>query len=134
MAVPDREVEAKLRSLNLNSVPVYVLVGIGYALVHSLFEEYYWRWFVFGNLKTLLRLPLAIAISSLGFAAHHVLVLANYFGWWSPWTYLCSLGVATGGAIWAWLYHRHQTLFGPWISHGLVDAVIFVIGYELAFS
>jgi uncharacterized protein len=133
MAIPDREVDEKLQSLQLNSITLYVAVGIGYAFVHSLLEEYYWRWFVFGNLQQYISLPWAILISSLGFASHHVLVLANYFGWNSGWTYLCALGVAVGGAIWAWLYQRYQTLLGPWISHGIVDAAIFYIGYELAF-
>ena len=29
----------------------YVALAVFYALVHSLLEEYYWRWFVFGQLR-----------------------------------------------------------------------------------
>jgi membrane protease YdiL (CAAX protease family) len=36
-----------------------------------------------------------------------------------------------GGAFWAWLYHRSRSLWGPWLSHALVDATIFVIGWDL---
>jgi len=60
-----------------------------------------------------------------------VILLATYFGWLSPWTYLLSLGVAVGGIFWAWLYHRSGSLYGPWLSHLLIDAAIFVVGYDL---
>jgi membrane protease YdiL (CAAX protease family) len=92
-------------------------------------EEYYWRWFVFGRLRLLVPKELAIPISSLGFAAHHVLVLALYFGWASPLTWLFALCVAIGGAIWAWLYDVSESLAAPWLSHAMVDAAIFAIGF-----
>jgi membrane protease YdiL (CAAX protease family) len=76
-------------------------------------------------------LPLAIGVSSLGFMAHHVCIVSVFFGWFSPTSIGLSLAVAAGGAIWAWLYHRTGSLWGPWISHALVDAGIFVIGYDL---
>jgi membrane protease YdiL (CAAX protease family) len=72
-----------------------------------------------------------VAISSLGFMAHHVLVLGKYFGFSSPATWLFSVCVAVGGAVWAWLYERTESLLGPWLSHLLVDAAIFAIGYDL---
>lgn len=128
------EVKAKLKEMQIGSVFVFACIAIGYALVHSLLEEYYWRWFVFGNLTKVSSLSVAVTISSIGFAAHHVIVLARYFGWSNPWTYLLSACIAIGGAIWAWLYQRHGTLLGPWVSHGLVDAMIFVIGYQMIFA
>jgi membrane protease YdiL (CAAX protease family) len=64
--------------------------------------------------------------------AHHVILLATYFGWSSPWTYAFSLAVAVGGAVWAWLYERSGSLVGPWLSHLVVDAAIFLVGYDLA--
>jgi membrane protease YdiL (CAAX protease family) len=66
--------------------------------------------------------------------AHHIILLATYFGWTSPVAYLFSLAVAIGGAAWAWIYHRSGSLFGPWLSHCLVDAAIFYLGYELAWG
>ena len=73
----------------------------------------------------------AICISSLGFMAHHVILLATFFSWSSPWTYLFSFSVVVGGAGWAWLYERDGSLYGPWISHLFVDAAIFLIGYDI---
>jgi uncharacterized protein len=124
---------AKVRDLGLDRLWKYAAVGVFYALAHSLLEEYYWRWFVFGQLHERLSLSLtrAIAVSSAGFMAHHVVLLATFFGWSSPWTYLLSLAVAIGGAVWAWLYASNRSLLGPWLSHMLVDVAIFLIGYDL---
>ena len=109
-------------------------LGLFYSIGHSLLEEYYWRWFVFARLRSLTTLPKAIVISSLGFMAHHVVVLSHYFGGLSLLTCFFSLSVAVGGVIWAWLYARSRSLFGPWLSHALVDAGIFMVGYEIVRS
>jgi membrane protease YdiL (CAAX protease family) len=129
---PGEAIRAKIQGLGLNTVAKYAATSLFYALIHSLMEEYYWRWFVFRRLRDLIGPPAAIAISGLGFMAHHVIVLAVYFGWTSPATYLFSAGVAIGGAVWAWIYHKSGSLYGPWLSHLLVDAAIFTIGYDLA--
>ena len=126
------EVRAKLRGMGLASLGAYVALSVFYSLVHSLLEEYYWRWFVFGKLCTRMSLAAGIVVSSLGFAAHHVLLLATFFGWDSPVTYLFSVCVAIGGAFWAWLYRSSGSLLGPWLSHALVDAALFLVGYDLA--
>jgi membrane protease YdiL (CAAX protease family) len=125
------EITAKVTGFGVDRVWKYAALGLFYSLFHSLLEEYYWRWFVFGQLRRIIPLGGAIAISSLGFMAHHVLVLGKYFGFDSPATWLFSSCVAVGGAIWAWLYHRTGSLLGPWLSHLLVDAAIFAIGFDL---
>lgn len=124
------QIRGKVLGMGLTSPAKYAAVSIFYAACHSLLEEYYWRWFVFRELRARSPLPWAILVSSLGFMAHHVLVLAAYFGGTSPATWLFSGGVAVGGAVWAWLYDRSQSLLGPWSSHCLVDAAIFWIGYD----
>jgi uncharacterized protein len=126
------EMQEKITDMDLGSPAMFIGVGVFYSLVHSFLEEYYWRWFVFGQLSRLTRLGPAIVVSSLGFMAHHVLVIGTFFGFFSPITWIFSLCVAIGGAVWAWLYHRSGSLLGPWLSHLLVDAAIFVAGYEIA--
>ncbi len=124
-------VRGKVGGFGIASGPRYAALASFYVVFHSLLEEYYWRWFVFGQLRRLTSLPLAIGVSSLGFMAHHVCIVSVFFGWFSPASIGLSLAVAAGGAIWAWLYHRTGSLWGPWISHALVDAGIFIIGYDL---
>lgn len=129
---PAEEVRRKITDLGLDNVWKYVAVGLFYSVVHSLLEEYYWRWFVFRLLRRRCSSPVAIAVSSLGFMAHHVVLLGTFFGFGAPSTYLFSAGVALGGAVWARLYERSGSLVSPWISHLLVDAAIFLLGYDLA--
>lgn len=109
----------------------YAALGLFYALIHSFLEEYYWRWFVFGQLRRFTSLVPAMMISALGFMAHHVLVLGKFLGFDSPLTYLLSACIAIGGAFWAWLYDRTGSLMGPWLGHMLIDAAIFAVGYDL---
>jgi len=47
---------------------------------------------------------------------------------------LMSLAVATGGLIWAMLFQRSGSLVPGWISHAIVDAAIFFVGYLLVFG
>jgi len=125
-------VRQKIVGLGIGRLWMYAAVGVFYALCHSALEEYYWRWFVFGQLRGRWPLAGAVAVSSLAFMAHHVLLLATFFGWLSPWTYVFSLSVAVGGSVWAWLYDRSGSLLGPWLSHLVVDAAIFLVGFDLA--
>lgn len=124
-------VQKKVEGFGIVGFWSYFALGSFYSLVHSGLEEYYWRWFVFGQMRRLVSLGTAIAVSSLGFMAHHVILLAVYFGWSSPAVLLFSLAVAVGGVVWAWIYERSGSLWGPWLSHLVVDVAIFLIGYDL---
>ena len=121
----------KVSSFGLDKPWKYFALLVFYALGHSFLEEYYWRWFVFDFLRRFFSVWTANILSSLGFMAHHVVLLGFFFGWDSPWTYLTSLGVAIGGSFWAWLYFREGRLLSAWISHMIVDAFIFALGYFL---
>lgn len=125
-------VKAMLEKFGVDTPAAYLVVAVGYVAVHSLLEEYYWRWFVFGGLRRLVPLWSAILLSSLGFMAHHVIVLYVYLpGRFFSAVVPFSLAIAVGGAIWAWMYHRSGSLYGPWLSHLLVDGAIFIIGWDL---
>jgi membrane protease YdiL (CAAX protease family) len=126
-------VQAKVAAFGVTSPARFLALGAFYSLLHSAAEEYYWRWFVFGELRRALGASTALTASSLAFAAHHLIILGTFFGWTSPWTTALTLAVAVGGAFWAWLYHRSGSLLGPWLAHALVDAAIFAVGYRVAF-
>jgi membrane protease YdiL (CAAX protease family) len=125
------QIQAKIVNFGIHGPGAYLVLAAFYSLIHSFLEEYYWRWFVFGQLRSLMPWQAAVGVSSAGFMAHHVILLATFFGWSSPAAYLFSLGVAVGGAYWAWLYHRTRSLYGPWLSPLLIDAAVFAIGYDL---
>lgn len=126
-----QEVIDKVRGFGVANVWGYMALGAFYALVHSGLEEYYWRWFVFGRLRRMMPLGPAIAVSSIGFMLHHIILVGTYFNWALLPTVVFSVAVGIGGVVWAWLYHRSGSLFGPWMGHLLIDAGIFLVGYDL---
>jgi membrane protease YdiL (CAAX protease family) len=131
LAPAGKAVAEKVSRFGVAGPAGFVVMAMFYVLVHSFLEEYYWRWFIFGLMRRLMPPAAAVALSSLAFTLHHVIVLGAYFGWRSPATAVFSLAVAVAGAVWAWMYHRSGSLLGPWLSHALADAAIFAVGYNL---
>ncbi len=121
----------KATELGLGTPARFIVGGVLLSTVHSLLEEYYWRWFLFGGMRQFMPLAAAVVLSSLAFTAHHVILLSVYFGGLSWATVFFSFCVAVGGAAWAWIYHRSGSLLGPWLSHLLIDAGIMIVGYDL---
>lgn len=130
--VPER-VWARLVALGADTPLRFVALALFLSVLHSWFEEYYWRWFLFGQLER--RMPgwRAMALSSLAFASHHWIVLDSFLAGAHRWTATLPLTllVAAAGAVWAWLYRRYRGLFAPWLSHLLVDAALMAVGYQL---
>jgi membrane protease YdiL (CAAX protease family) len=128
------KVNAWLQTMNLATPMGYVVIAVFMSIAHSFLEEYYWRWFVFGWLEKYWPLAWAVGLSSVAFMAHHVVILSVYMpGGWRFWAGVVpfSLCVAGGGVVWAWIYHRTQSIYGPWFSHLLVDAALMGLGYDL---
>jgi membrane protease YdiL (CAAX protease family) len=128
-------VRAKLDEFGLQSPLAFLGFVAFIVVVHSLLEEYYWRWFVFGRLRHHLPTAAAIALSSAAFGGFHIFDLAMYFPG-KVLTLAVPLGICVGigGAVWCWLYQRTGTIVAPWLSHLLIDAaVILIVGYDLAF-
>ncbi len=131
MAAARAPVRDKIGGFGIDTFAAYLAMAVFYSFIHSLLEEYYWRWFVFAQLRRRARLATAIFISSVGFMAHHVILVGSFFGWASPLGWVLAVAVAVGGAVWAWMYHRWGSLYPVWFGHLLVDAGIFWVGYDL---
>ena len=122
----------RLRVEGLGMLDHFILFTVFVSVLHSFLEEFYWRWFVFGNLRRVVSLPLAHLIAGIGFAAHHIVVLSQFFPLWLA----IALGscVGIGGIFWSLLYQRQNTMLGIWLSHMIVDIGMMVIGYRLIFG
>jgi membrane protease YdiL (CAAX protease family) len=113
----------------------YLLLAVGLSVAHSLFEEYYWRWFLLGQLRRRLPFAASLTLASLAFAAHHWIVVDSFLGG----THRLTIGlpltlvVAGAGALWGWLFRRYRTLLAPWLSHLLVDAALMAVGWWMLF-
>ncbi len=125
------EIAKKMVDFRVDSPLKFLAFAAFISLLHSLLEEYYWRWFAFGQLSRSLSFPAAAAVSSVGFMAHHLLVIAGFLKGYGPATWFFSFCVAAGGALWAWIYRRTRTLYGAWLSHLVIDAGLMWLGYDL---
>jgi membrane protease YdiL (CAAX protease family) len=132
MADTPYRVREWLEKIQLTTPTAFLGIAIFISVFHSLLEEYYWRWFVFGRLRRYMPELAAMVVSGLAFMAHHVIILSVYLPG-QFWTLAVpfSLCVAGGGVVWAWLYARTGSLYAPWISHFLVDAALMVLGYDM---
>jgi membrane protease YdiL (CAAX protease family) len=115
----------------LNHLDFYILGAIYWITLNSLMEEYVWRWFVCRKLEALAPGKVAVVVTSFFFTVHHIIALAAQFNWMV--TLLGSLGVFIGGLVWSWIYLRYRSVWPCYLSHAIVDAPIFWIGYDLIF-
>ena len=127
-------ISKRVSGFGLVTPTLFILFGGFVSLIHSGLEEYYWRWFTFGQLSRVFSKYTACVISGLGFMLHHIVVLGVYFGFTHPATYIFSFGVAVGGMYWAWLYFCKDSIYAPWLSHAWIDIAIFIIGYDVIFT
>lgn len=110
----------------------YWLFSLFLAIAHSLIEEYYWRWFLFGRLRSVIPVFWAHILAGAAFASHHVVIASQFFG--IGWGFFVGAAVAAGGIIWSIMYNRQRTLVGSWASHMIVDLGIEVIGHSILFG
>ncbi|MBT5707688.1 CPBP family intramembrane metalloprotease [bacterium] len=105
-----------------------VVISVG----HSLLEEYYWRGFVFGQLRLRFSLFWSHSLAGLTFSLHHMVICSQFFP--MPWGILLGGSVAIGGVCWSLLYQRHGHFYGAWLSHLIVDLGLMTIGARLVFG
>lgn len=109
----------------------YISFSIFISVINSLIEEYYWRWFAYGNIRRVMSLGWAHAVAALAFAAHHIVVVSQFF----PIGFALFVGfsVGVGGLIWSLMYQKYNTILGPWLCHIIIDAGFLWIVYDLFF-
>jgi membrane protease YdiL (CAAX protease family) len=125
-------VEAKLADAGVHGVASFLALAGFLSVLHAAFEEYYWRWFVFGRLRQGIHWLGSAVVAALAFALHHVIVLGAYLPITQVWlTAGLSLGIAFGGLTWSVIYQFTGSLLGAWIAHVFADLGIMWCGYDL---
>ena len=119
----------KQKCIDLGIINHFILFAFFISIFHSLLEEYYWRWFVFGKLREVVSLKLAHFLGAFAFTLHHVVVMMQFFD--LPWALFFSACVGVGGFFWSYLFQKQRTLIGAWASHAIVDLALMSVGYYL---
>jgi uncharacterized protein len=123
----------KLKDAGVETAAGFLGMAVFLSFLHAAFEEYYWRWFVFGRLRMGIPWLLAAVIAAVAFTLHHVIVLWAYIPPTHAWFLvpLLSLGIGIGGFVWSIIYHRTGSLVGAWVAHVFADLGIMWCGYDL---
>lgn len=104
---------------------LYVSLYISFA--NSLLEEFFFRGFVFGNLRQ--NRPLAHCFSAAAFSVYHV---AMMIGWFHPALLALVLtGLFVGGLIFNWLNEKLGCIYVSWLTHMFANFAINTIGFIL---
>lgn len=106
---------------------LYVSLYISFA--NSLLEEFFFRGFVFMNLKKGTNRMAAYIISSVAFSLYHV---AMMIGWFNIGLFLLVVvALAVGGGIFNYLNEKHETIYTSWFVHMFANFAINTIGFML---
>lgn len=113
-----------LKSFNV-TIKTYPFVALAIILTNPLLEEYFWRGFIFRNLK---KYNLKFGyLTGLLFALHHVIIFAGWFLWWQY--ILVTVFLAIVGIYFNWLYQKTGSIHASLIIHIIADIIIVGIGY-----
>ena len=106
---------------------LYVSLYISFA--NSFLEEFFFRGFVFTNLKRLSGRKMAYIFSAAAFSLYHV---AMMIGWFSFGLFLLVMvGLIAGGMIFNWLNEKLDTIYCSWLTHMFANFAINTIGFIL---
>ena len=106
---------------------LYVSLYISFA--NSFLEEFFFRGFVFTNLKHHSGRKLAYIFSAAAFSLYHV---AMMIGWFSSALFLLVMaGLVIGGMIFNWLNEKLDTIYCSWLTHMFANFAINTIGFML---
>lgn len=107
----------------------FLLISLYISFINSLLEEFFFRGFLFTNLKGLTSRRFAYLFSAAAFALYHMGMLR---GWFSPLLFLLALtALIVGGMIFNFLNEKQETIYTSWLVHMCVNFAINTIGFQL---
>lgn len=105
----------------------FLYVSLYISFVNSLLEEFFFRGFLFSNLKQ--NRIFSYCFSALAFSLYHVAMMV---GWFSIWlTTLVLVGLFVGGLIFNALNEYNDCIYVSWLTHMFANFAINTIGFIL---
>lgn len=97
--------------------------------INSLLEEFFFRGFLFLNMKRLGYRKIAYVFSSLIFAIYHI---ANFQNWFLIGVFILAIsGLFIGGCLFNYLDEEQDTFLNSWFVHICADLGIILIGLRI---
>ncbi len=128
--------DPRIEGMSLAGLAYFVLVRI--PLGTALFEEVAFRGVLYGTLETTFNLRTAVLVSSILFGIWHVTPTFNALVEGDRFDDAASLALATlgmvvltgvGGLFFAWLRWRTKGVYGPFLTHWLINGLAAIAAY-----
>lgn len=121
-----------LKGNGLTNPIIFLGVTTYWICVNSLLEEFVFRWFIFEKFEVKVGSNYALYLSATAFTLHHTIAMLYMFP--ISLTILASVGVFIGGLLWSWLYLRYRSIWVVFLSHAIVDVMMFGIAGIILFD
>lgn len=126
------EVLNKVQQVGIVNQLFFIMGCVYLALINSLIEEYFWRWFVYRRCEELISERAAVFLAAFLFTLHHIIVLGFYADW--RMVVIGTLAVFTAGVVWSECYRRYRSIWSSYISHAMAGLAIYIAAWQILFG
>ena len=104
----------------------FIFYGMYLSVANAMFEELFFRGFLFLELRKLTKRSTAYIFSASAFAIYH---LANINGWFNPYILTLALsGLFAGGLLFNYLDEKTESFINSYFVHFCADVGIVIVG------
>lgn len=104
----------------------FLWIALYISIINSLLEEFFFRGFIFLNLKKISGRKFSYIVSAFIFSIYHVAIMGS---WFSPIIFiLAMLGLFIGALIFNYLNEKEDNIYNSWIVHMMANLSINTIG------
>lgn len=122
----DNIIELLDKNVNVNK-DNFLWISIYISFINSLLEEFFFRGFMFLNLRKTSGRKLAYIVSASFFSVYHVAIMGS---WFSPIIFIVAmLGLFIGGIIFNYLNEKSENIYNSWIVHMMANFSINTVGF-----
>ncbi len=108
----------------------FIIIGLYVCIINSFLEEWFFRGFIFTQLKQIHR-TFAYIFSSLSFAVYHIAIMDGMFN--IGILLLVLLGLFIGGCIFNYLNEKNNNIYSSWFCHAFANFAMNTIGFLIFF-
>lgn len=121
----DNIIEILDENVNVNK-DNFLWIALYISFANSFLEEFFFRGFMFLNLKRAAGRKFAYIISALAFSIYHVAIM---WSWFNPIIFIVAMiGLFIGAIIFNYLNEKNENIYSSWIVHMLANFSINTVG------
>ena len=104
----------------------FIWVALYISLVNSLLEEFFFRGFMFLNLKRISGRKFAYLVSAFAFSVYHVAIMGS---WFNPIIFMVAMtGLFVGALIFNYINEKDENIYNSWMVHMMANLSINTVG------